>query len=54
MNSGQKDVKNLASIFEKRTTITNKRDARGALSSRGAEKPAIGKLQTPSIFGAKP
>ena len=49
-----KDVKNMAAMFEKRNTITQKPRDAGQLSSRGEERPKIEKLKTPSIFGAKP
>lgn len=44
MTSGQKDVKNLAAMWEKRTTITAKPRDLGPASARGDEKPKIGKL----------
>ena len=43
----QTNVKDLAAMFEKKKTIVEKPKEQN-------EKPAIGKLQTPSIFGAKP
>ena len=45
-----KDVKNLAAMFERKATISKKPSE----MKEEKEKPKVGKLATPSIFNAKP
>ena len=51
MDSGRKDVKNLAAMFERKATLTKKPSE---MKEQQPEKPKVEKLATPSIFGAKP
>ena len=52
MDSGRKDVKNLAAMFERKATLTKKPSE--MKNNEEKEKPQVGKLSTPAIFGAKP
>ena len=53
MNSGNKDVKSLAAMFEKRNTVAFKPKEKESVSAQGQDKPKVGKLQISSIFGSK-
>ena len=44
----KKDVKKLAAMFEKKAEV---KPVRGAVAAKEDDKPKIGKLQVPSIFG---
>ena len=44
MTSGNKDVKNLAAMFEKRNTVAFKPKEKAPVSARGEDKPKVGKL----------